>query len=277
MEYHNTYGDLSDKDFQRIGSFIYENYGINLYPHKKTLLKSRLIKRVKHLGLSSYSEYSEYLFNHEEEVIYMIDNISTNKTDFFREPSHFDFLKDHLKNVFAEKSNTDLLIWSAGCSSGQEAYSLAMMIEDLRPSNLNFSIYGSDISLSVLKTAKQAIYPFDLLDQIPPLYRKKYLLKSKEVTNPRFRISKELRSKIHFSFYNLLSNESFSDLKFDIIFCRNTLIYFDNETQKAVINNLINHLSNNGLLFLGHSESIINMNLKLDAVHPSVYKKNNHE
>jgi chemotaxis protein methyltransferase CheR len=275
MEIPDLYGELKDNDFQKIGSFIYKNYGINLYPKKKVLLKSRLQKRLKHLGISSYSDYRDYLFNNKEEIIHMIDKISTNKTDFFREAVHFEYLEDIIKNGFANNlDNNELLVWSAGCSSGQEAYSLAMTIDNLKSEiGYKYRIFASDISLSVLKTAKEAIYPFNLLNQIPLVFRKKYLLKSKDKINPRFRIVKELRDNTEFSFYNLLSKDAFSKLKFNIIFCRNTLIYFDTETQIKVMHNLISHLKKGGLLFLGHSESIINMGLPLETVHPSVYEK----
>ncbi len=275
MEIPDLYGELTDKDFQEIGNFIYEKYGINLYPRKKILLKSRLQKRLKHLGISNYSDYRDYLFKTKEEVIQMIDNISTNKTDFFREAVHFEYLEGILKKGFANNlDNNELLVWSAGCSSGQEAYSLAMTIDSVKSTGYKYRVFASDISLSVLKTAKEAIYPFDLLNQIPVEFRKKYLLKSKDRANPRFRINKEIRDKVEFSYYNLLNKKPFSKLKFNIIFCRNTLIYFDADTQKRVIHNLIRNLKNDGLLFLGHSESLINMGLPLEAVYPSVYKKN---
>jgi len=273
---NDPYGDLSDKDFKQISDYIYDNYGILLYPKKKLLVKSRLQKRIKKLNLNTYSEYCKYLLNNEEESVEMIDRISTNKTDFFREVSHFHYLREEiLKGYFKDIDTSGLKIWSAACSSGQEPYSLAMMLEDTSGKiNFKFEIMASDISISMLKTAKTAIYPLALINQIPDNYIKKYLLKSKDNSKAQFRIAPEIRSKTKFFFHNLLSDKIKYPYNFDVIFCRNTLIYFDRETQARVINKLLNKLNNNGLLFLGHSESLINMNLNLEVVYPSVYKKN---
>jgi len=273
---NDPYGDLSDKDFKQISDYIYDNYGILLYPKKKLLVKSRLQKRIKKLNLNTYSEYCKYLLNNEEESVEMIDRISTNKTDFFREVSHFHYLREEiLKGYFKDIDTSGLKIWSAACSSGQEPYSLAMMLDDIsKTKKFNFEIMASDISISMLKTAKTAIYPMQLINQIPDNYIKKYLLKSKDNSKAQFRIAPEIRSKTKFFFHNLLSDQIKYPYNFDVIFCRNTLIYFDRETQAKVISKLLNKLNNNGLLFLGHSESLINMNLDLEVVYPSVYKKN---
>ena len=273
---NDPYGDLSDKDFKQISDYIYDNYGILLYPKKKLLVKSRLQKRIKKLNLNTYSEYCKYLLNNEDESVEMIDRISTNKTDFFREVSHFHYLREEILKGSSPAINTKgLKIWSAACSSGQEPYSLAMMLEDIsNTKKFNFEIMASDISISMLKTAKTAIYPFALINQIPDNYIRKYLLKSKDNSKAQFRIAPEIRSKTKFFFHNLLADKVKYPYNFDVIFCRNTLIYFDRETQAKVISKLLNKLNNNGLLFLGHSESLINMNLNLEVVYPSVYKKN---
>ncbi|PLX10419.1 MAG: chemotaxis protein CheR [Marinilabiliales bacterium] len=273
----DLYGDLSDKDFKMISDYIYDNYGILLYPKKKLLVKSRLQNRIKVLQLKNYSEYCNYLINNKKESIEMIDRITTNKTDFFREVKHFYFLRDEIKKGFFDKIKSDKLkVWSAACSTGQEPYSLAMMLFDiLKSEHYDFSINATDISKSVLEKAVLAIYPMALINQIPDNYIKKYLLKSKNNSEAKFRIAPEIRSKVEFSVHNLLDEKINLKHKFDIIFCRNTLIYFDRETQLKVINNLLSKLNNKGLLFLGHSESLINMDLELESVSPSVYKKIN--
>lgn len=274
------YGDLSDYDFKRLSVFIYDHYGINLYPKKKLLVKSRLQKRIAHLGLKNYSEYCNFLLKSNdglEESIHMIDRISTNKTDFFRESDHFEFLANTLlTDYLKENSSTNLKIWSAGCSSGQEPYTIAMVLSEVKNKfGINFEIFASDISISMLKIANNAVYPFDQLNQIPNQYKKAYLLRSKDRKNPKFRINTTLRNKVHFFHSNLLEEQKSVKEKMDIIFCRNTLIYFDRETQRKVINNLLDKLKPNGYLFIGHSESLINMDFTLEHIFPAVYKNNN--
>lgn len=271
----DPYGDLSDKDFKMISDYIYDNYGILLYPKKKLLVKSRLQTRIKLLGLNNYAEYCKYLLNNKAESVEMIDRISTNKTDFFREINHFHFLNDEIsKGYFSNIKSNGLKVWSAACSTGQEPYSLAMMLSDISENDsFDFNIQATDISKSVLEKAVTAIYPMAVIGQIPEKYIKKYLLKSKNMADAKFRIAPEIRSKVNFSSHNLLEEKINFKNNFDIIFCRNTLIYFDRETQLRVINNLLSKLNNKGLLFLGHSESLINMDLKLKSVYPSVYRK----
>ncbi|MFK5857080.1 MAG: CheR family methyltransferase [Bacteroidota bacterium] len=279
MELKQTYGELLDKDFKRLGKFIYDNYGINLYPQKQVLVKSRLQRRLSILGMSSYSEYCDYVLKHEhgkEEAIHMIDRISTNKTDFFREDDHFDYLSETLlKYYFAETGKKKLRIWSAGCSSGEEPYTIAMVLSEQKGSIpfFDFSIFASDISTTVLKKAKAAVYPESDLEEIPTVYHSKYLLKSKDKTKKQIRITSNIRNKVKFFRYNLLGSKSPFNKPVDVIFCRNTLIYFDRQTQQRVINHLISNLPIGGYLFLGHSESLINMSFPLKNVFPSVYKK----
>ena len=274
------YGDLSDYDFKRISDFIYNHYGINLYPKKKLLVKSRLQKRIRHLGLKDYSDYCDFLLKSDEglnESIYMIDRISTNKTDFFREADHFEYLTStFLSDYLSQYSTGNLKIWSAGCSSGQEPYTIAMALSDVKNKfDFNFEIFASDISISMLKIANNAVYPFNQLIQIPNQFKKAYLLRSKDKKNLKFRINNELRNKVYFFHSNLLESQTRLKEKMDVIFCRNTLIYFDRETQLRVINNLLDKLKPNGYLFIGHSESLINMDLELEHVFPAVYKNIN--
>jgi chemotaxis protein methyltransferase CheR len=276
---NTQYGEFKDTDFKRLSSFIYKQYGINLYPKKKVLVKSRLQRRLKALGINSYSEYCDFVINSEkgsEESLFMVDRISTNKTDFFREPEHFDILtKKIIPQYLKESKKNKLEIWSAGCSTGQEPYTLAMVLSDLsKTSDFKFQIFASDISYSVLKTANRAIYNYELLGQIPIEFRTKYLLRAKDKSNPKIRMAPNIREKVQFFQHNLLFEERTTIAKkLDIIFCRNTLIYFDRPTQERVLNNLLSKLDKGGYLFLGHSESLINLNISLKHVFPSVYKK----
>lgn len=279
MDRDSLYGELSDKDFKQLSEFIYVNYGINLYPHKKVLVKSRLQKRLDSLGIRTYTEYCNHVLNKDperKEAVEMINRLSTNKTDFFREDNHFDYLTNTVINQYlSETQKKKITIWSAGCSSGEEPYTIAMVLNELKPSIplFKYEIFASDISTSVLQKASLAVYPESVISQIPVKYHSKYLLKSKDKAQKQIRIAPDIRNNVKFFRYNLLNLKHPLKKPIDIIFCRNTLIYFDRQTQQKVVNKLINCLNHNGYLFLGHSESLINMNFPLIHVAASVYKK----
>ena len=279
MDNVGIYGELIDNDFKRLGEFIYTNYGINLYPNKKVLVKSRLQKRLFELGIKSYAEYCDLVLNNDpnhKEAVEMINRISTNKTDFFREANHFDFLSgDSLNKYLSLTGKNKITLWSAGCSSGEEPYTIAMVLNEQKQKIplFDFEIYASDISTTVLKKAKNAIYPDTAIVQIPMQYRTKYLLKSKDKSKKQIRIAPAIREKIKLFRYNLLSDKPPINKTFDIIFCRNTLIYFDRQTQEKVVANIISILNKGGYLYLGHSESLINMNFALESAGTSIYRK----
>ncbi len=274
------FGEFTDRDFHALSKFIYNEFGIQLPDKKKFLLKSRLIKRLKILGISKYSDYVNYVLESgqkgSEEVIEMIDVVSTNKTDFFRENAHFDFLIDKVVPDFMGRGIKSPKVWSAGCSSGEEVYTICMVFEEeVRLNRLrDYQVYGSDISVSILKKAVKAIYPFSRAEQIPDRYRKRYLLKSKGDGKQEVRIVKTLRDKTRFMWINLMDNQYILSKNFDIIFCRNTLIYFDRETQRKVVTKMLEHLKPGGYLFIGHSESLLNQNIPyLKQIKPTVYLK----
>ena len=275
----SPYGDFTDKDFKELADYIYEYYGINLYPNKKTLVKSRLIKRLNALGMSSYKEYCSFVLRNDPnrtEAVEMINRLSTNKTEFFRENDHFEQLTQVLIPTLINIDNLkEINIWSAGCSSGEEPYTIAMVLEDYRSRNkyFNFKILASDISTQVLKKASKAIYPKILLEQIPVHFRKSFLLKSKDPSMEVFRIGQSTRSNVEFFRYNLLSAKLPFVSKMSIIFCRNTLIYFDRPTQKKVVTRLLDCLLEGGYLILGHSESLVNMGFDLEQISASIYMK----
>lgn len=271
------YGVFEMKDFKRLSHFIHSHFGINLPENKLPLVQSRLHKRIYTLELNSYKEYCDYVLSskgQQHEVIPLMDVISTNKTDFFREDAHFEFLKNNLfcSDAFKEKH---IRIWSAGSSSGEEAYTLSMVMMDLMEQGKikDFNIIGTDISTQVLKIATKAVYPFIASQDIPEQYRKKYLLKSKD--GKFIRMDKQLRSRVQFSRLNLMDSPFPFQSNFDIVFCRNTLIYFTKTTQEEVVTKLIHHLHTNGHIFIGHSESLLNMNLNVERVKPTIHKKNN--
>lgn len=271
---------LSNSDFNKLSNFINLNYGIKMPEVKKIMLQSRLQKRLKELKFTSFKQYCDYLFSakgQEEEVIKMMDVVSTNKTDFFRESVHFDFLKKDILNNYinSHSSNKNLKIWSAGCSSGEEAYSLAITLSELKTQDteIYFSILATDISTKMLNKASLAIYAENKIDTIPFELKKKYFLKSKDHSKNKVRVIKELRNKVNFSRLNFMDNYYKVPGKFDCIFCRNTLIYFDHKVQEDVINKLCLNLKKDGYFFLGHSESITNMNVPLKQIQPTIFKK----
>ncbi|MCQ2975689.1 MAG: protein-glutamate O-methyltransferase [Bacteroidales bacterium] len=268
---------LSVKDFNRLSEFIYSQYGIKMPEAKHIMLQSRLQKRLRALEIPSFSDYVDFVFSKEggEEIVHMMDVVSTNKTDFFRESQHFDFLTENvLPELYLEKKQSNIKIWSAGCSSGEEPYTLAMVISEFieNKSGLDFSILGSDLSTIVLQKAVSAIYSEDRVDIIPLAQKRKYLLKSKDRTHPTVRIVPELRDKVSFMRLNFMDSSYNVPSHFDVIFCRNVLIYFDRQTQEKVINKLCNHLNPGGYFFLGHSESVTGINVPLKQIKPTVFK-----
>lgn len=270
---------MSDRDFKRLSDFIYTNYGIKMPVEKKVMLQSRLHKRLRALGIFTFEEYVEYVFSKAglHEMVLMMDQVSTNKTDFFREPHHFEMLTGSILPEYTRNSSIrkNLRIWSAGCSSGEEAYTLTMVLESYLEQNdvFDYHIYCTDISTKVLQIAVDAIYKEERVAAVPLLYKKKYLLRSKNPLERKVRIAPELRSKTTFARLNLMDSFYDTPNSFDIIFCRNVLIYFDRETQERVITKLLSKLKRGGYLFLGHSESIMGLNVPLKQVKPTVFVK----
>lgn len=272
---------LTDEEFKKLSEFIYHEYGIRMPPIKKIMLQSRLQKRLRDLKITSFTDYVNYVFSKEgqdNEVIHMIDVVSTNKTDFFREPIHFEFLTNNVIPEFIEEmqGKSLLKIWSAGCSSGEEPYTIAIVLSECKEkyhNSFDFSILGTDISSRILNSASEAVYKENRVEGIPIILKHKYFLKSKERTNPTVRVIKEVRNKVKFARLNFIDNPYNIFEAFDVIFCRNVLIYFDRETQEKVINKLCNNLRIGGYFFLGHSESITSMNVPLKQIKPTIFKK----
>ena len=271
---------MSTNDFNRLSKFIYSEYGIKMPSEKKIMLQSRLHKRLRELKISSFEEYIKFVFSKEgeqKELINMIDAVSTNKTDFFREPVHFDFLQEvvlpDIMNTYY--NNRTIKFWCAGCSSGEEPYTLAIVLSELIENNkLNdYSIFATDISSQMLKKAANAIYQEKIVADISLNIKKKYFLRSKDSKNRTVRIIPILRNKVSFQRLNFIDDNYNVKNHFDIIFCRNVIIYFDRKTQEKVINKLCLKLKTGGYLFLGHSETIMGMDIPLEQVKPTIYRK----
>jgi len=248
---------------------------------KNKMLQARLHKRLRILGMQTFDEYSNFVFSHdgEKEIQFMIDAVSTNKTDFFREPAHFEFLTQSAIPELLKKNNTrqkTFSIWSAGCSSGEEPYTIAMVLNEYKNKskiNFNFKIVGTDISMSVLNKAEVAIYNEERIIPVPMNLRKKYLLKSKNSENKLVRIAPDIRAKVKFNQLNLMDRNFSFQNKYEIIFCRNVIIYFNKKTQENLLKKLYHHLFPGGFLFLGHSETLTNFQIPFISVAPTVYRK----
>lgn len=268
---------MNDRIFDRFSEFIKAELGIKMPASKKTLLEARLQKRLRELCMSSHEEYCEYLFSPqgmEEELVNLVDVVTTNTTDFFREPKHFELLMSVVLPKLAARGSRKVNVWSAGCSSGEEPYTLSMVLSEFaRQSNgFTFNILATDISTQVLRMAIRAVYPETKIGPIPTEYRKRYLLRSKDRTRRLVRIGPEARSHVRFRRLNFMEEFSFDD-QLDIIFCRNVVIYFDRQTQERLFSRFCGKLVTGGYLFIGHSESLAGMNLPLEPVAPTVYRK----
>ena len=270
---------LKVKEFNRLSNFIMSQYGIKMPPVKRVFLQSRLQKRLKSLSINSFEEYTKYLFSaqgQKEELENLIDSVSTNKTDFFREPVHFRFLLENgLDNYLSKRKDKGLKIWSAGCSSGEEPFSIAMTMNEyaLLNDSFRFKIFATDISTKMLEHAKAGIFKMEKIDTIPIQYHRKYLLKGKNSYEDKFRIHPDIMSKISFQKFNLLSQSYNTIGNQDIIFCRNVLIYFERKIQDRILNQISQLLNPGGFLFLGHSESITGFNLPLEYLRPTIFMK----
>lgn len=271
--------ELSDLEFNRLSKFIYSNYGIKMPYAKKSMLQARLQNRLRETKMENFKEYCNYVFSSgkdDSEIVHMIDVVSTNKTDFFREAAHFDFMHSVVLPEFYEKNAGETMnIWSSACSSGEEVYTIAITLSEFLAGRnfFNYSILGTDISSRVLRKAKEGVYPEERVSSVDLSIKKKYFLKSKQRENPLVKVVKELREKTNYQRLNLMDSAYHVQKKFDVIFCRNVLIYFDREIQESVINKLCTHLKPNGYFFLGHSESITGINVPLKQIKPTIFRK----
>lgn len=274
----DTTNRMSTSEFNKISTYIFTEFGIKMPPGKKTMLESRLQKRLRELQIKNFTHYFDYVFStagRNGELINMIDLVTTNKTDFFREADHFSFITNQVLPSYEHEK--PLKIWSAGCSSGEEGYTLCMMMNEFIEQyfNINYSIYATDLSTEVLSKGIKAVYSEERVATIPLLLKRKYFLKSKDSTIKTVRILPELRKKITFQRLNFMDDSYSVPHPFDIIFCRNVLIYFDRETQEKVIKKLCDKLKPGGYFFLGHSESITDMEVPLKQIKPTVFVKTN--
>lgn len=262
---------LHDHEFELLSGLLFQIAGISMTPVKKTLVASRLMKRLKHYDLSSFNEYYRLITAAQGavELQTAIDLLTTNETHFFREPQHFDFLMQHI--IPARNRNRSLRIWSAACSSGEEAYTLAMLLDDALDDEA-WEIVASDLSTRVLARARDGIYPAERIAEIPKQFLFRYFLKGVGSRAGVFRVVKKLRQRIHFFQHNLTAPSSALG-EFDVIFLRNVLIYFNRDTKRLVVNQLLPSLRDGGYLLTSHSESLSDLEVPLESQGPSIYRK----
>ncbi|MCD8552669.1 CheR family methyltransferase [Seleniivibrio sp.] len=277
----DIYGQkLTSAEFARIQLFIHDNCGIKLPVTKKSMVEGRLRKRLKTLGIGSYTEYLSLVFESsdtagEDEKLRLIDAITTNKTDFFREPNHFVYLTEKLLPLLtADGAGTKrcLNVWSSACSTGEEPYTLAMVLAEFFGIDGNFRVYASDINCTVLERAVSGIYRMEKIAAVPAAFKMKYLMRSK-TDRTLARIRPELREKVSFGRLNLMDDVYRLPVQMDVSFCRNVIIYFDTETQQNIINRICAATAPGGYVFLGHSESVHGMQIAARPVAPTILKR----
>lgn len=272
---------MSDSDFKKIASFIEKNVGIKMPDIKKTMLQARISQRLRALNIPTYSEYIRYAFGrgvpNEEELVHMVDAVTTNLTEFFRESGHFDYMTQSALPYFAANGKRFIKLWSAGCSSGEEPYTLSIVMQEFQrknPGAINgYSVLATDVSTKVLNRAAGAVYQLDSVKNLPMDIKRRYFLRSKNRDDKLIRVKPEVRKYVSFARLNFMDDDfGFRDT-IQMIFCRNVLIYFDKPTQESVIRKFLRYLEPGGFLFLGHSETIFGMNLPFKNVAPTVFQR----
>jgi len=272
---------LSERDFTRIAGIVSKHTGIKLPATKKLMLEGRLRRRAALVGFATVGEYCDYLFDEgglDKEFQHVVDVATTNKTDFFRESSHFDFLAQRIIPALVAQDSTKrtIKLWSAASSNGAEAYTIAMVMAELarEQTGLRYAILGTDISSAMIASAHKAIYPRAMLSPVPPALQRRYVMFDEDTGGSgRARIIPELRRKCGFQQLNLMDESYPVDRDVDVIFVRNVLIYFEPEVQDAVVARLWGHLRPGGHLILGHSESMIGTRIGLSQAASGVFRK----
>lgn len=274
---------LDDRDFQRLAVFIENACGIRMPSSKRTLMEGRLRRRARALGLETLDDYCQGLFEEgwlRDETNHIIDAVTTNKTEFFREEPHFQIFRQ----LATQRVRGDARIaggarplkaWSAACSTGAEPYSLAMVLDDMRRENpaFSFNILATDICTTVLEQARAGVFPADMALGAPDEFRRRYFLRAKDPAAATVRLTPEIRQSVHFGRLNLMEEQYPIDGDMDFIFCRNVLIYFDRERQKAVLERLCRHLRVGGHLFTSHTETVTGMDLPLRQTAAAVHQR----
>ncbi len=262
--------ELSAEDFRRVRRIAYERAGLAIPAGKEGLVRSRVSKRLRERRIPSFNAYLDTVEAEKngEELVKLIDLLTTNKTDFFREPAHFDFLLNHVvPSVVA--AGTPLRIWSAGCSSGEEPYTLSMVLREALPPRYDFRILATDIGTHVVAAAKRGNYTAQQLSDVSVARRQRWFTSGEDGSGT---VIPELKAPISFAHLNLMAKWPMNG-PFDVIFCRNVMIYFDKPTVTRLVGRFHELLAPGGHLFIGHSESLTAIEHKYRYVQPAVYAK----
>jgi len=264
---------INDAEFKRFSSLLYDIAGIVLTDAKKVLLTGRLTKRLVALGFDNFTQYFKYVTDgaHADELQFMVDLLTTNETYFFREPQHFDYLKQIVPSAL--KQGQVYRVWSAAASIGAEAYTIAMILADKLGVDGAWEILGTDINNTILEQARRGHYRLAEAEKIPREYLKKYCLKGKGAQEGTFLIDQKLRQHVRFEPLNLNVEKMHKVGDFDVIFLRNVLIYFDIPTKQRVVANLIPNLKNGGYFIVGHAESLNGITDVLKSEQPTIYRR----
>ncbi len=258
--------------FKQFQQLIFDQAGITLSEAKKRLVVGRLAKRLRHHELDCYGDYFQRMISGQlgsQELQLVIDQLTTNETHFFREQAHFDFLRDQL--LSQQGKGSGFRVWSAASSSGEEAYSTAMVLHDTLGKGA-WDVFGSDINSEILAKATSALYPMGSADEIPELFLKRYCLKGVRAQAGTFMISNEIKQHVRFSKVNL--NAPLPDIgQFDLIFLRNVMIYFSMSTKQSVVARMLPKLKPGGYFIVGHSESLNGVTDQLQSIRPTIYRK----
>ncbi len=262
---------ITEKEFKLFQKMIYVSAGISMSDAKMALISNRLAKRIRFFNLNSYLEYYQLVQGdtHEGEKQILVDLLTTNETYFFREEVHFNFLKNEILKNFSNKKI--FRVWSAASSSGEEAYSIAMILSD-KLKNAHWEIMGSDISSQVLEKARKGVYKLEKSTGIPKNYMQEYCLKGVRSQEGYLKIKTELKARVNF--YQINLNETIPEVgEFDVIFLRNVMIYFDADTRRKIISKILPAIAKNGYLFIGHSETLLGITDRLKNIKPTIYQK----
>lgn len=269
--------DFQDKDFQRVKKIVYEFAGIDLNDSKKNLVYNRLSKRIRFLQMSNFSQYLNYVEQQgEEEFVHLINAITTNLTFFFRENHHFEYLaKTVLPELIKLNASTKKIrVWSAGCSTGEEPYSIAITLKESVPAGWDAKVIATDLDSNVVNTGMKGVYKIDRLKGVSEERKKRWFLKGKGSQDGYVKVKPELQEVIEFGQLNLMDEWPLKS-GIDVIFCRNVVIYFDKPTQSKLFNRYADLLREDGRLFIGHSESLYKVCDRFELLGQTIYKKLN--
>jgi len=264
---------LSEKEFRQVSQIVHDICGINLKNGKEALVRARLTKRLRTLRMGSFGEYLRFVKTDagRDEIGFLIDAITTNKTSFFREIDHFIFLRDR---VIPKMNTRKMRFWTAACSSGEEPFSLSMLLQESVP-NIDVKdvlILATDISVTMLKRARTATYGEGALGELPAAYLRKYFIQVGNERPRTYRVADKITSKVRLAWLNLMDTWPMKG-PFNVIFCRNAMIYFDRDTQQTLVRRFWDLLETGGYLFVGHSEGLSSLEHKFRYVQPAIYKK----